>query len=380
MIEHSDSLLDAIYDTATDVEAWPIVLTQIADLTGSQGGILFGQSLGESKIYFDYNGRLSEECNQVYKERHVQNPWSAAMWPRAVGEVVLSDALMPLASLRKSLFFEEVLRPQDVAHNAMVSLTARGDFRAAFNLCRSARQGVLDPEQQAWLRGLVPHMRRAIDLAFRIDGYRALQGGQYRILDRLRAGVVLLDGDARLLYANAVARALGGLDGPLRLRRAGVSAHSNLHAQRLAALIRAAQIGVHTGTMSVPVPSDGRLLTIMAFAVRGKDTARFADLHLPDAAMMLFIVDPANRLDIPPAVVMDAFGLTRAEARVALAVASGLGVPEVAIQLDLSPNTVKTHLRRVFAKTGTGRQAELVRLMTSMDLISGAVKADDGRA
>jgi DNA-binding CsgD family transcriptional regulator len=63
---------------------------------------------------------------------------------------------------------------------------------------------------------------------------------------------------------------------------------------------------------------------------------------------------------------MDAYGLTQAEARVALASSSGETIAETAELLALSPNTIKTHLRRVFAKTATGRQAELVRLMASM--------------
>ena len=85
---------------------------------------------------------------------------------------------------------------------------------------------------------------------------------------------------------------------------------------------------------------------------------------MPDAAVLVVIVNPANRADIPIGWVMDAYGLTQAEARVAVAASSGSTVFESATQLGLSPNTVKTHLRKVFAKTGISRQTELVRLMT----------------
>jgi len=370
-IEPPDSLLDAIYDTAAEPELWPVVLTQMADLTGSQGGILFGQSFGESHVYFDYNGRLSDECNQAYKERHVQNPWNDAMQTQSVGRVVLSDEVVPLSSLQPTLFYDEVLRPQDVAHNVMIALAARDDFCVAFNLCRSIRQGQVTSEQQQSLANLVPHMRRAVGLGFRIEGYRALQTGQYRVLDQLAVGIVLLNRQSRVLYANAAARSHDALDGSLSLRRNTVTARSPAHAQRLAALIRAALIGAPSASMSVPRPDDGRLLTILVISVRGRDVGRFADLRMPDAAVMLFIVDPVERLGVPQAWVMDAYGLTRAEARVALAVSAGLSVPEAAMQLGLSPNTIKTHLRRVFTKTGTGRQTELAQLMTSIGLVSG---------
>jgi DNA-binding CsgD family transcriptional regulator len=110
-------------------------------------------------------------------------------------------------------------------------------------------------------------------------------------------------------------------------------------------------------------------MTILVQSVRGKDIGRLGDLGMPDAAVMIFIIDPANRAGIPVAWIMDAYRLTQAEARVAIAISTGSTIPETAAQLGLSPNTVKTHLRHVFAKTGTSRQAELARLLASIALV-----------
>jgi hypothetical protein len=134
VIELPDKLLDLIYDAATEQELWRSALNEIADLTNSQGSVLFGQSVRASKVYFDYNGRLDEECNKVYRERHMHNPWSIGMESQPVGRIVFSDEIIALSSLRRTLFFDEVLRPQNVAHNVMISLAAKDDFRAAFNL------------------------------------------------------------------------------------------------------------------------------------------------------------------------------------------------------------------------------------------------------
>jgi DNA-binding CsgD family transcriptional regulator len=180
------------------------------------------------------------------------------------------------------------------------------------------------------------------------------------------------------VYANAVARALDSDEGPLHLRGATVTARAPSHSQRLGELIRMAPRGAPAGSMSVPRPGDGQLLTILVSSVRGRDVSRFADLSMPDAAVLLFIVDPANRVGIPLVWIMDAYGLTPAEARVALAASSGLTIPETAHRLGLSPNTIKTHLRKVFAKTGTNRQTELARLMTSIGLLKPNGSAYNG--
>jgi DNA-binding CsgD family transcriptional regulator len=118
--------------------------------------------------------------------------------------------------------------------------------------------------------------------------------------------------------------------------------------------------------MSLPCSGDGRLLTVLVSSIRGKDLGRLSDAGVKDAAVLLFVIDPANRRSIPLGQIMDAYGLTHAEARVALAASSGNTVLETAQSLSLSPNTIKTHLRRVFAKTATGRQAELAGLIASI--------------
>jgi DNA-binding CsgD family transcriptional regulator/PAS domain-containing protein len=364
-----DRLLDLIYDAATEQELWRSVLTEIADLTKSQGGVLFGQSVRASRVYFEFNGRLSEECNRVYRERHMQNLWSMGMESRPVGRIVLSDEIIPLSSLRPTLFFEEVLRPQDVAHNVMIALAAKDDFCAAFNLCRSVRQGDLGRDERGLLGRLVSHLQRAFLLGFRLDAYRALQCSEYQVLDQLSVGVILLDRRARIVYVNRMARSLDADAGPLQLRNATVTTLSPPHSQRLGELIRAALLGTPARSMSVPRSSDGQLLTILVSSVRGRDVGRFADLSMPDAAVLLFIIDPANRAGIPLPLITDAYGLTPAEARVALAASSGLTIPEAALQLGLSPNTIKTHLRKVFAKTGTNRQTELARLIAAVGLL-----------
>jgi DNA-binding CsgD family transcriptional regulator len=362
--KQSEKILNLIYDAAAEEELWSSVLTEIADLTRSQGGILFGQSMTASRIYFDFNGRLDEECNRAYQERHIENVWSEYMEHQPVGRVVFSEEAVAPSVLRKTAFYDEVLRPQDVAHNGMIALAAKEDFRAAFNICRSARQGPFGMDERELLDRLVPHLRRSLMLGFKLGGYQALQRGAFDALERLSDGAMLLDRRAHLLFANAAARALE-TSGVLRMRQL-VTTYSQPHSQRLAELIRSALEGSAGGSMSMPGVTAGQHLTILVFPVRSKDVGRFSDLNMKDAAVSVFIIDPASRSSIPLARIMDAFDLTQAEARVAVASSSGKTIPETARLLALSPNTIKTHLRRVFAKTATGRQAELVRLMASM--------------
>ena len=60
---------------------------------------------------------------------------------------------------------------------------------------------------------------------------------------------------------------------------------------------------------------------------------------------------------------IDLYAVTPAEARVALLMASGLSTQDVACKLDIGITTVRTHLNRLFSKTDTHHQGQLVALL-----------------
>jgi DNA-binding CsgD family transcriptional regulator/PAS domain-containing protein len=371
--ELPERLLDLIYDAATDEALWSDVLARIADLTGSLNGAIFGQVISAKKVFFSHITRTSEECVRAFRERHVQNPHSLYMDKQPVGALVASDEILSLSELKKTAFYDEVFRPQDVAHVAMIPLENRYGFTAAFNLCRAERQGPFDEPEMATLRRLLPHMRRSIALGFRLQGYRELQRAESLVLDRLSAGVILIDRSAKITFANKAAELLSSEAGPLRLRKAGVAVVSPRLTRRLDELVQSALRGVPAATMGIPHPEDGRLITLFVSSVRGRDIDRFASLDMRDAAAMIFVIDPLGPVKVPPTWLMDAYRLTLAEARVALLAASGQSAIEIGAQLNISPNTAKTHLRRVFAKTGVHGQAELAGIVASLKVMTGAL-------
>lgn len=65
------------------------------------------------------------------------------------------------------------------------------------------------------------------------------------------------------------------------------------------------------------------------------------------------------------------FDLTRAEARLARELASGRSLDEAATTLNLSVNTIKTHTKAIFRKTGVKRQSELTALLSGLALPLG---------
>jgi DNA-binding CsgD family transcriptional regulator len=78
------------------------------------------------------------------------------------------------------------------------------------------------------------------------------------------------------------------------------------------------------------------------------------------------LVDPEQQPEPPTQLLRRVYGLTNAEADVALRVVRGDGLKPICEELSLSMATVKTHLQHVFDKTDTHRQADLVRLLLTL--------------
>lgn len=183
-------------------------------------------------------------------------------------------------------------------------------------------------------------------------------------LDAMSVGILVVGADGRVLHANAAAHALAdagdGLSlGGWRSTVAAARADETRALHRLVAEVAAAP-GRGVGAMAVSRPSGRRPYAVLA-----------APLSAPSSsAAVLFVTDLDSRPPLSERNVAQLLGLTTAEARLACALVQGLDLKAAAAQLRISINTVRTHLRQIFAKTGTRRQSELVALILRLAVLS----------
>lgn len=181
-----------------------------------------------------------------------------------------------------------------------------------------------------------------------------------QFLDQLSIGLVLVDRHAKILFANALAKEIARVEGPFQSRYLLADSCT----PKLQAFVRRALSSARL--RAVNLEQDGRtviaLVSPLAVALSTPTTS-----PSPPAGLVI-LVDLHRAQQMPISWLIDAFALTNAEARIAAAMSSGASIVETARTLRLSPNTVKTHLRRVYEKTGTTRQAQLCRLIAIMEL------------
>ncbi len=219
------------------------------------------------------------------------------------------------------------------------------------------------PEERDFVRMLGRHIVRSRVLARALARAEARGHLASAALDRMAMGVVILDGEGRVAHLNPAARRRLGTDCGVtlvadRLEFVNPELEKRLRALREREHETAAEPRrLASELLRAPRAGDKPPLEILAVSLDGLDLAEGG------AAIALFLSDADHASETPASVLLRLYGLTAAEARVAGEVLRGSGIDEAAIRLGLKRETVRTHLKHIFAKVGTTRQADLVRLL-----------------
>ena len=226
--------------------------------------------------------------------------------------------------------------------------------------------------QRDWIRRLLPHVRQTVHVRQALARADALGATLTEMLDATGLGIVQLDPRGRILAANDRARDLLRAGGGLCDRQGFLYARMPRDNDDLGELLRRAlpPLGARGAGGSTIVRRPGALppLVLHVHPVDGWQS----DYPLSPIGALVLIVDPAGGAGIDPAAVASALDLTAMESRVAVLLAQGMTVREIAAATGRKESTVRSHVKHIFAKHGISRQADLVRLVRSLAGTGGA--------
>ena len=229
-----------------------------------------------------------------------------------------------------------------------------------------ASRHIITDEDCRFLALLSPHLRRASLIGDLLDQGRVTAHLYSEALHSLAAPVVLTGADGSILYANAGAEKMFSANGPILSRNGVLQAQNPLAGRALLdAIAGAANADAALGSRGIglPISAAGQPPAVAYVLPLTEGTARAA---FRPACAAIFISTTTSASPLPEAVLITLFDLTPAEARVLLRIGTGMGAAGTGVSLGIGENTLKTHLGRIYAKTGTRRQADLVKLIADI--------------
>ncbi len=281
------------------------------------------------------------------------------------GEVFTVAEFVGETDLLSSEYFRDYMQPADVQHIMGADLSGPGGLLARLRVTRPAARDNFGEREKGICRMLLPHLQQAIEIHAQLVRTESERAFYADAIDQLAMGVVILDDQAQVLRSNQAAQRLlteqRGLNLAGNALQVGDRNENKAFRKLLDEVIeahRAAQPGV---VRAYRIASSGSV-TGLGLLIRPLPPVEASDgSRNPSAAV--FISDPQQPRQAPSDVLIELFGFTPAESKLALRLVNGLTLDEASEALGISRNTAKSHLSAVFSKTGVARQTQLIQLI-----------------
>jgi len=363
--ERLSATIGDIYATCLDPSRWMDVIGKAARFVGGSAASLYSQDPCSRTGSHSVSYGIEPRYQQLYLDKYAQlDPAANGQIVARVEEPVAMADLMPYDEFVATRFYREWARPQGLVDFVASVLDKTMTSAAVFRVFRHERDGAVDDEMRQRMALVIPHLRRAMLIGNAIELKRAEAATFADALDGLGAGVFLVDADGGLVHANAAGHAILAADDFLRAIGGRLVARDALVNQSLRDILAAAddddgEIGVNATSLPLTARDGERHVAHVLPLTRGARRSH-GIAYAPAAALL--VRKAALESPSAPDVIAKAYHLTPTELRVLMAIVEVGGVPEVAVALGIAETTVKTHLSRVFQKTGATRQADLVKL------------------
>lgn len=350
-----EDLIAGIYDAAADPEQWSAVIGRIVEATGCRTGVFYEHDLATHQSQPLGAHCLNTEFMRDYVAHYAAlDPWNARVQSWPVGVTAPTYVLMPDHEFRRTEFYQDYLRATGIFYG-LGGLVERADGRiAVFGVQRGYADGRFEADAVALIATLMPHLKRAYRMNTALARAQQDCATLEETLHHVAQPVLIVDREARPVFANAAAAALLAAGDGVRLAAGRLAAAHRDDQAMLAALLHP----LETEAPRLAVlrrPGNRRALLVQAVPLRSD--GRWAETG---RVALLIEAEPATA---PPPLdhLAAAYGLTQAEARLWAGLVAGATLAEIAAQRRISVNTLRVQLARLFAKVGVHRQADLVR-------------------
>lgn len=384
-LTYLSNLIGLIYDGATDPSRWStLILPAICEYLQMPRALLFTplHTPQEGGYLFNY-GHDSARMELYLNQYQQHNLWNQAGLEQQVffnGNVVIGDEMVPRQTLLESKFYKEWLAHDShtgqMLGGIVFGMNATQSMPAVCALMRGINEALISKVERDKMRLILPHISRSLGVMQRIRTAELTVASTLSALHNLSTGVLLLTRNGSVAFSNHAAQRMLEEDDGLSLRQLtqktgrdelvalDAAAHQLIH-QEISAALRRDAVATKHFCRSICVPRISQMGSYsLQFSALGNLVEFGADSN--EFAAIVFIADDLNKVELNPQFLQNHFGLTPAEARVAITLLELGTAKEVAQTLGVSSLTVRSQIKQVYLKMGVDTRARFVKLMLGL--------------
>lgn len=372
--EHLSDIIGQIYDAAIEENLWAGMAVKIAGAFDSSSAVLkiYSSSGDVSLVECTDNMVLSESQREWGEYWHRNDLWVSRTVALGMSRVITDENLVSRGEQQGSAFYHDWLKTLDIYHVVGATFPIGDGLFGALGIHRTKQAGAFEEDDRRNATLFLPHLQRALRLGHRLAAVANMNSTGVDILERIDVGILIVDVNCRIIRANGLAEQILRSTVELRVSGGRLAVADAPLQNRLSASVRGAVATAggrpNSSQASLAIFREGRLPLTLAVSPLPDRTVRF---HQQAPGAIIFLRDPeCPGLQIER--LRDLFGLTKVEAAVASLLAIGQSVEDIAARRNIGVETVRSHIKKILAKTGTRRQAEATALMArSVAGISG---------
>jgi DNA-binding CsgD family transcriptional regulator len=361
------ALIDSIYEAVLDSRLWSSVLVRLADTMGAAHIAMPSINWREHTV-----ATIAPRCDpgllqswQKYWVFHDPVLLQATLHP--VGKIYTIDSFMPREEFAATPVFNEFWRPAKLSLSAAAAnLLVEDRFSALIFFSNAPGKDFPTSQQMHFFEAALRHLIRAVRMSRLLWELELAHVAEAERLDFLRGGALIVDALGRVVRANTASRAMLDEGSGIFLDKGRLATAGHDILQKLIGSCARASPSLDGpgGEFKIPREPPRSPLHVMVAPLRSN--SRLADVPWIGVGTPVAIVtvrDPDLDRLRQEVNLRRRFGLTAGEAKLASEILKGDGRAAAARRHGITPATAKTYLSSIFEKTGTHRQAELVRLL-----------------
>lgn len=365
-----DTLLDFVgelYEASLEPRRWDSVMARLCNMIGARSGGINVEDHVLRQRYMIATHGMPAAAKLTYrlgmaKHDHIFKIQES----RPVGRAAL---VARHEEMKKShaIYYRFIMKPLNMGYVAAIGLFNDEEWHAGIGVHRGFDAEPFGDRELRLLDTLAPHFQRALRIHRELHRLRSRADSLESALSRLIMGILVVDPTQGVVFRNAAAEAVLNKHPALTIGDGLPAAHypeERRELQRLLSeLFGADPRDVKTRNQAIALRHPDRdqpLLVMMAPLGHG---------NLPDGVeagtgrVLLYLSDPESSFSMPTDTLHSLYGLTPAEAGVAILLANGLTTKEIASKNGVGQETVRSQLKAIYAKMDARNQQDVIRLL-----------------
>ncbi|MFN0305011.1 MAG: helix-turn-helix transcriptional regulator [Burkholderiales bacterium] len=360
-------VVEKLYEVALEPERWTVVLEELSTLVDADfGHYMLWDGAAGTAMFSEGSDQLPKAAELAYSEHYgAIDPRRQLVSERRDQQWIFCHQHFDHRYVSRSEIYQDHLIPVGARYLAGAQF---GEVHGLMPLLGMHRNGVPFAEQERrWLDRLQPHLQRTSRLQVELTHMQMRSALTEQALHALNYAVIIADEHGRILLANHAAETWLAHNPDVTSRSGRLWCGLPSRREQIEKLLLAATQGIAgartSGAIAIHRNGTDQPDQFLVLPL-GANSAAAASWQRPLA--LLIVAQPEAQSLLRPKWLQTLFGLTPAEARLACALAEGKNLNEFAESAQLSSHTVRTELQTVLGKTGTHRQAALVRVLLSL--------------